>query len=381
MRDLLAATHLRLGRGGPFLGLLRRLRLQRDGSEEIRRAILVMLAAIWVPFVLLELASREAVPLRTDLAVHTRLLVSVPLLYWADVMLHELCALAIEDFTERRVASSERRERLPDALALAERLRSSALAELVCLGLALLTGHASTLAAPAQAMLTPGHSEIVTARWLWTSYIAVPVFAFLLLRALWRWLIWCWLLWRFSRVKARLVPTHPDGCGGLVLLAMPGRAFAIILAAVGAAVAGKWGAEILRGATANLRSYGGSLGVLVAIALAVGLGPLLAFSGQLFSARLIGLERYGHFALDYTTGFDDRWIAHAREDDLLGNADIQSLADLGNSYRTVQDMRVVVFGRRDLVILVAGLLLPILPLVLTVVPLSALLKKVTQAVL
>jgi hypothetical protein len=44
-------------------------------------------------------------------------------------------------------------------------------------------------------------------------------------------------------------------------------------------------------------------------------------------------------------------------------------------------MRVVVFGRRDLVILVAGLLLPILPLVLTVVPLSALLKKVTQAVL
>ena len=381
MRDLLAATHLRLGRGGPFLGLLRRLRLQRDGSEEIRRAILVMLAAIWVPFVLLELASREAVPLRTDLAVHTRLLVSVPLLYWADVMLHELCALSIEDFTERRVASSERRERLPDALALAERLRGSALAELVCLALALLTGHASTLAAPAQAMVTPGHSEIVTARWLWTSYIAVPVFAFLLLRALWRWLIWCWLLWRFSRVKARLVPTHPDGCGGLALLAMPGRAFAIILAAVGAAVAGKWGAEILRGATANLRSYGGSLGVLVAIALAVGLGPLLAFSGQLFSARLIGLERYGHFALDYTTGFDDRWIAHAREDDLLGNADIQSLADLGNSYRMVQDMRVVVFGRRDVLILLVGLLLPILPLVLTVVPVSALLKKVTKAVL
>src|SRR4029078_1397004 len=116
MRDLLAATHLRLGRGGPFLGLLRRLRLRRDGSEEIRRAILVMLAAIWVPFVLLELASKEAVPLRTDLAVHTRLLVSVPLLYWADVMLHELCALAIEDFTESRGATCERRESLQSPL-------------------------------------------------------------------------------------------------------------------------------------------------------------------------------------------------------------------------------------------------------------------------
>jgi hypothetical protein len=56
-------------------------------------------------------------PLRTGLAVHTRLLVSVPLLYWADVVLHELCALAIEDFTERRVAVSDRRERLPEDLA------------------------------------------------------------------------------------------------------------------------------------------------------------------------------------------------------------------------------------------------------------------------
>src|SRR4051812_29765071 len=143
MRDLLAATHLRLGRDGPFLRLLRRLRLQGDDGEGITRAILVTLGAVWVPLVLLEVASQEPVPLRTDLAVHTRLLVSVPLLYWADVVLHELCALAIEDFTERRVADSERRERLPDALALAERLRGSTVAELVCLGLALFAGRAS----------------------------------------------------------------------------------------------------------------------------------------------------------------------------------------------------------------------------------------------
>jgi hypothetical protein len=46
MRDLLAATHLRLGRGGPFLGLLRRLKVQRDGSEEITRLILMTVAAV-----------------------------------------------------------------------------------------------------------------------------------------------------------------------------------------------------------------------------------------------------------------------------------------------------------------------------------------------
>jgi hypothetical protein len=379
MRDLLAGTHLRLGRGGPFLGLLRRLKLKRDGGEEVARVIFLTLAAVWLPFVLLEIVSREPVPLRADLAVHTRLLVSVPLLYWADVVLHDLCALAIEDFTERRVAGGEQRERLPGMLAHAERLRSSALAEIVCLGLALFGGQASLWGQPAPPAALHGHSVIAAARTLWPSCIALPVFIFLLLRALWRWLIWCWLLWRFSQVRARLVPSHPDGAGGLAMLAIPGRAFAIMLAAVGAAVAGTWSTKIAFYG-ADLRSFAAPLGLLVAIALAVGVGPLLAFSGQLVSARLVGLARYGHLAHDYTTKFDDRWIVRAREEDLLGNADIQSLADLANSFRIVHDMRVVIFEWRDLLILLGGLLVPIGPLVLTVVPLDALLKTLAKAV-
>lgn len=379
MRDLLAGTHLRLGRRGPFLGLLRRLKLQRDGGEEIARVIFATLATIWLPFVLLEVASGERLPLRADLAVHTRLLVSVPLLYWADVVLHDLCALAIEDFTERRVASGEQRERLPGMLAWAERLRSSAVAELVCLALALLAGQIGLWSNPAHVTLLHGQSAIAAARILWPPCIALPVFIFLLLRAVWRWLIWCWLLWRFSRVRARLVPSHPDGSGGLGMLAIPVRAFALMLAAVGAAVAGTWSTKITFHGV-DIRSFAAPLGLLVAIAVAVGVGPLLAFSGQLVSARLVGLARYGHLAHDYTTKFDDRWIVPAREEDLLGTADIQSLADLANIFRIVHDMRVVIFEWRDLLILIGGLLAPISPLVLIVVPLDALLKTLAKAV-
>lgn len=341
--------------------------------------IFLTLAVVWLPFVLLEIVSRDPMPLRADLAVHTRLLVSVPLLYWADVVLHDLCALAIEDFTERRVADGEQRERLPGMLAHAERLRGSALAELVCLGLALFGGQASLWGQPAHPIVPEGHSWIAAARMLWPSWIALPVFIFLLLRALWRWLIWCWLLWRFSQVRARLVPSHPDGSGGLGMLAIPVRAFAIVLAAVGAAVAGTWSTKItLYGA--DIRSFAAPLALLVAIALVLGVGPLLTFSSQLVAARLIGLARYGHLAHDYTTKFDDRWIVHAREEDLLGSADIQSLADLANSFRIVHDMRVVIFEWRDLLILLGGLLVPIGPLVFTVIPLSALLKTLAKAV-
>ena len=380
MRDLLAGTHLRLGRGGPYLRLLRRLKLHRDEGGEITRVIFVTLAVLWVPFVLLEIASSEPVPLRADLAVHTRLLVSVPLLIWADVILHDLCALAIEDFTERRVAGGEQREQLPGMLAQAERLRSSALAEVVFLGLALVGGQASLWGGPSLATVLHSHSMIGAARMLWPSCIAVPAFIFLLFRALWRWLIWCWVLWRFSQVRVRLVPSHPDGCGGLAMLAIPGRAYAIVLAAVGAAVAGSWGTKIIvQGA--DVRSFAAPLGLLVAIALALGVGPLLTFSSQLLSARVLGLAHYGHLAHDYTTEFDDRWIVHRPDEDLLGTADIQSLADLATSFRIVHDMRVVIFEARDLLIMLVGLLVPICPLVFTVVSLNDLLKTLAKAVL
>jgi len=50
----------------------------------------------------------------------------------------------------------------------------------------------------------------------------------------------------------------------------------------------------------------------------------------------------------------------------LGSGDIQSLADLSNSYATLQEMRVVPFGLRDMTPLVVASAVPFLPLLLTV---------------
>jgi len=51
---------------------------------------------------------------------------------------------------------------------------------------------------------------------------------------------------------------------------------------------------------------------------------------------------------------------------LLGSADIQSLADLGNSFSVVQEMRLLPFGWRDVTRLVVITATPFLPLLLTV---------------
>jgi len=59
---------------------------------------------------------------------------------------------------------------------------------------------------------------------------------------------------------------------------------------------------------------------------------------------------------------------------LVGSADIQSLADLGNSFELVRSMRVVPFTRDTVVQLAAITLLPVVPVLLTMVSLEELLK-------
>ena len=52
--------------------------------------------------------------------------------------------------------------------------------------------------------------------------------------------------------------------------------------------------------------------------------------------------------------------------DLLGTGDIQSLADLGNSYSVVSEMRIVPFGLQDITRLAAVTAAPLLPLALII---------------
>jgi hypothetical protein len=53
------------------------------------------------------------------------------------------------------------------------------------------------------------------------------------------------------------------------------------------------------------------------------------------------------------------------DEELLGSADLQSLADLGNSYSVVSEMRLAPFGLKDNPWLIVIALLPFLPLTLT----------------
>ena len=112
------------------------------------------------------------------------------------------------------------------------------------------------------------------------------------------------------------------------------------------------------------------------------LGPLIMFSPQLAATKRSGLGAYGMLASRYVQGFEEKWIARdaAAGEELLGSADIQSLADLGNSYAVVGDMRVVPFGLTDITRLAAATAAPLLPLGLTVLSFEDLVVRVIKIV-
>ena len=65
------------------------------------------------------------------------------------------------------------------------------------------------------------------------------------------------------------------------------------------------------------------------------------------------------------------------EEPLVGTADIQSLADMGGSYEIIESMRSVPITPQMILVFGASTLVPVAPLLLTLMPLSEILKKLT----
>ena len=87
----------------------------------------------------------------------------------------------------------------------------------------------------------------------------------------------------------------------------------------------------------------------------------MVFAGQLARAKRTGLGEYGVLAQRYTREFDAKWIRGGRDPDepLVGSADIQSLADLGNSFEVIKTMRLVPFSKETVFQLGVVTLIPL----------------------
>ena len=378
--------------GGPLYQLMLRLRVIRPPLQLLGRRIVVISLIAWLPLCILALVSGRAwsgvkVPFLFDVDNHTRFLVSLPLLILAEWMVHSRFRPIIGQFYERDIVLGDQRERFDAIIESSMRLRNSIVAEVILIVIVITLGpiswknqaaiHASTWYAD----VVDGGLKL-TAAGVYYRFVALPVFQFILLRWYFRLLIWCRFLWKVSRLKLNLMPTHPDCAGGLGFLTGTAHALTPLLVAQSALLAGLIANRIFY-EQATLASFKIEIIAIVAFLLVQALGPLVVFAPALMACQRLGNREYGVLASRYALDFHQKWIERkgVSDEQLLGSADIQSLADLANSFDVIRSMSAVPFTKTTVLRLAVITLLPLLPLTLTVIPFDELVDRLIKAIL
>ena len=353
----------------------------------VRQRVIVISLFTWLPLLLLSalegqaLGGNTAVPFFNDIEVHIRFLIALPLLIVAELVVHQRMRPLLQQFLERDLIPQDARPRFEAAVTSAFRLRNSTLAEVLLIafvyGVGILVVWRQYMALDTSTWYATSSTNGSTLSFagMWYGYVSLPIFQFLLVRWYFRLFIWTRFLWRMSRIRLNLIPTHPDHLGGLGFLSNTVYAFAVLAVAHGALLAGPLANRIFF-AGAALTQFKVEIGVAVVFLLCVILGPLLMFAPQLEQTKRRGLREYGTLAQRYVREFDARWLrgGAAADEQFVGSADIQSLADLANSFEVVRTMRIVPITRDAVLGLAIATLAPLGPLLLTMMPIGELLK-------
>jgi hypothetical protein len=373
----LGAPDFSLVLGGPLYQIFRRANLSGSALELLRRRILVIAAIAWVPLLLLSAFAGHveggvSVPFLHDVEAHVRFLIALPLLIGAELLVHVQMRPIVNQFVERGIVVDRELPKFEEAVRSTIRLRNSVVGEVALLVLVYTLGfwvwrHQIALDTATWYAIPDGDGTQLTPAGYWYVLVSLPVFQFILLRWYLRFFLWFSFLWRVSRLDLRLVSFHPDRAAGLGFLARSMQAFVPVLIAQGAALAGLFASQILY-AEHSLLDYKVEAASFLGFFVVVTVSPLLVFTPQLARVKRAGLAAFGALASRYAAGFEDKWMRGGAPVDeaLLGSADIQSLADLGNSYSVVTEMRLVPFGLKDVVALALAAAAPFIPLLLTV---------------
>jgi hypothetical protein len=380
--------------GGPTFQLLRRAHLEGPALELLPRRVAWSILITWLPLAVLALIegnpSGAKLTFFHDIETQVRFLVAVPVLIAAERVVHLRMRITVKRFIDRRIVRAGDVPRFHAAIEAANRLRNSLPLELGLLifvyavGLWVWRSQAALETATWYGAPVGGHLQL-TLPGYWYEFVSVAIFQFILLRWYVRLFIWFQFLWRISKFDLRLLPAHPDRAGGLGFLGVGSYAFAPILFAQGAVVAGLLANRIFYQGQ-NLLSFKVNIVGFIAVFLVVILAPLLVFTPNLTAVKRRGLGEYGTLASTYVTEFEDKWLLQASDpksdadNELLGSGDIQSLADLGNSFEFVKGMRFAPFSLQDITRLVVATALPLVPLLLTIMPLDELISRIIKMI-
>jgi hypothetical protein len=368
-----------LTEGGPLYRIESRVGLIKARASVMVRRAVIAAALTWIPLMILSLVQGTAyggnipVPFLRDFSTYSRFLVGLPLLLLAEIVIGPRIAMAAEHFVTSGVVIEKDFDAFDSAVASNLRLRDSVAVEVIIAILSYIATitvfrttavHVSTW----YAIRTEAGWSMTLPGW-WMILFCTPLWAFLLFRWLWRLFLWFRFLSMVSKVDLQLFPTHPDESAGLGFVGGAQRYFGILLFAYSVGAAGVLANSLVYDKV-PLQSYAPAIAIYAICTLLILILPLAVFTPKLLAAKRAGLYKYGTLATAYTGAFQHKWVRgeNLQDEALLGTGDIQSLADLGNSYEIIGKMDALPVDLRSIVHLAVAALLPLVQGVGVVAP-------------
>ncbi len=379
--DLTAA--FALADGGPGAGFLRHLRLTSpEMGVDASRTAALLVAVSWLPLCVLcafEGLTRKGaqIPFFHDFGAQARLLVGVPLLVFAEVPIGRAWREVLGRMLTNHLIKTADLDRFEALLVHALKQRDSRVAEFSLIFLVYVASISTVFRAPYETGNTwihPVANDRLSVAGYWYAFVSLPIFQFLAARWVYRISLWAITLRHISRLDLALTPAHPDRAGGIAFVSQSLAPLGIILFALSTVIAATIAERILFDGE-KLAEY--QWAYLIVIVLLVGLfaGPVFVFTPQLLELKQRGLRQYGELASAHHQSFDARLSESSSEPALAG---IESRAALESSFQVVKAMRFAPIDLGDLAWMLAPALLPVIPLLLTVMPAATLLQDIVK---
>jgi hypothetical protein len=386
-------AHLYFEKGGPAYRLMQRLNVIKGDDPSIARRIVIFLALTWFPLLILSLVEGIALgptpeqSFLLDFASYARFFVGFPMLIIAEILIGPRLTIAGLHFVRSGLVREEDYPAFDSAVEKVIARREALLPELIVLGISVFGAWSMTAAFYAglesswHIIRTESGIRLSMAG-VWYLLVAVPLLQFMFYRWLWRLIIWTGFLRDMSRLNLRLVVSHPDQAGGLGFLGMTQVTFGALAFGLGSVLSGSTAFLIVFHGV-NLEAFKIPFGAYLALVNLIFLGPLFVFVPLLARTRRQGLREFSTLAGVYNNSFAEKWIrGKAPEGEpLLGSSDIQSLADLGNSYQFARQMKLFPFSLQEIIKLSVIAAAPMLPLLPLVMPIEDILKVLAKALL
>lgn len=373
--------------GGPLYKFYLYTKLASKPLQLCKRRMIAICVFVWLPLLVLAIFGGVKVPFMDDINVHMRFLISLPLLIYAEVIVHERLQMIVRQFLTCDIIAPKDRPKFHASIKAVMRSTNSTITEIILLIFVITAGHwISNKYFPLNvsswyASNVEGVVKLTPAGY-WYVFVSLPVFQFLLLRWYYRLFIWYRFLRQISKLPLQLNSLHPDKAGGLGFLTNSVYAFQPLLLAHSVLLAAMVFTRIWMAGDA-LSQFQGEIISMMLFLIILPSAPLLFFMRDLMKTKRLGTLEYNVVASRYVNEFRKKWMgAHAKNsDDLLGTPDIQSVSDLANSFDVSAHMRVLPVSRASIVMVVILTALPFFPLVFMLMPIEKIIHQIIGIVL